>query len=140
MRAGCEAEDLDHGLPCSYSRIPSMAIAFGCPVSAALRRTKVRPDRTLNLNPMGLSVRQGGSGQGPQVYLAACEGAVGHDAVAWGQGRLGVADVAEDGGEVAEGTRAGHLPGEDRVAGRRAGIRLGAVDHDRQAVPVRGEG
>ena len=33
---------------------------------------------------------------------------------------------------VAEGAGAGHLPGEYRVAGRRAGIRLGAVDHDRQ--------
>src|SRR5690242_21872104 len=58
------------------------------------------------------------SGQGPQVYLAAYDGAVGHDAVARGQGRLGVVDVAEDGSEVAEITRAGHLPGEDRVAGR----------------------
>ena len=37
------------------------------------------------------------------MYLAVCEGAVGHDAVARGQDRLGVVDVAEDGGEVAEG-------------------------------------
>ena len=40
------------------------------------------------------------------MYLAVCEGAVGHDAVARDQDRLGVVDVAEDGGAgLAEGAQ-----------------------------------